>query len=86
MKLEHEVNKCLDTFMAFPLKLGDTLTLNNIKKLIEPVLYQNVLQFTKGNRVRAAQILGLNRSNVVKKFREYGLCEFAEKLRKDQKC
>lgn len=40
---------------------------------IEPPLLKTVLEYTRGNQSRAAEILGLNRSTLRKKLRQYGI-------------
>lgn len=40
---------------------------------VEPAMLQTVLNFTQGNQTRAAEILGINRTTLRKKLRQYGL-------------
>jgi Fis family transcriptional regulator len=40
---------------------------------VEPPLLATVLEYTKGNQSRAAEILGLNRATLRKKLRQYQL-------------
>jgi Fis family transcriptional regulator, factor for inversion stimulation protein len=40
---------------------------------VEPAMLQTVLHFTQGNQTRAAEILGINRTTLRKKLRQYGL-------------
>lgn len=40
---------------------------------VEQPLLRTVMEYTRGNQSRAAQILGLNRSTLRKKLRQYGL-------------
>ncbi|MFQ5470336.1 MAG: DNA-binding transcriptional regulator Fis [Gammaproteobacteria bacterium] len=40
---------------------------------VEPPLLKSVLNYTKGNQSKAAEILGLNRSTLRKKLVKYGL-------------
>lgn len=42
---------------------------------VEPPLFEAVLDYTKGNQSRAAQILGLNRATLRKKLRQYDLLD-----------
>ena len=44
-----------------------------VLKEVEAPLLQAVLQQTRGNQTRAAEVLGLNRGTLRKKLREYGL-------------
>jgi Fis family transcriptional regulator len=40
---------------------------------VEPPLFQAVLDYTRGNQSRAAEILGLNRATLRKKLKHYEL-------------
>ena len=40
---------------------------------VEPPLFEAVLDFTRGNQSRAAEILGLNRATLRKKLKRYDL-------------
>jgi Fis family transcriptional regulator, factor for inversion stimulation protein len=40
---------------------------------IEPPLFEAVLDYTRGNQTRAAELLGLNRGTLRKKLRQYGI-------------
>jgi Fis family transcriptional regulator len=40
---------------------------------VEPPLFEAVLEYTRGNQSRAAEILGLNRATLRKKLRHYDL-------------
>lgn len=40
---------------------------------VERPLLETVLEFTKGNRVKAAEILGISRNTLMKKMKVYGL-------------
>jgi Fis family transcriptional regulator len=40
---------------------------------VEPPLFEAVLEYTRGNQSRAAEILGLNRATLRKKLRHYEL-------------
>jgi len=40
---------------------------------VEPPLLEAVLDYTRGNQTRAAELLGLNRGTLRKKLRQYGL-------------
>jgi Fis family transcriptional regulator len=40
---------------------------------VEPPLFEAVLDYTRGNQSRAAEILGLNRATLRKKLRHYEL-------------
>lgn len=43
-----------------------------IREVEEP-LFRAVLQYTEGNQVRAAEVLGINRGTLRRKLEEYGL-------------
>lgn len=49
----------------------------NLYKLViqevEPPLLETVLHYTRGNQTRASEILGINRSTLRKKLRQYGM-------------
>lgn len=55
----------------------DGQTPSNLYKLVlqevEPPLLEAVLQLTRGNQSKAAEILGINRSTLRKKLKQYGL-------------
>ena len=40
---------------------------------VEPPLFETVLDYTRGNQSRAAEILGLNRATLRKKLKHYDL-------------
>lgn len=40
---------------------------------VEPAMLETVMSFTQGNQTRAAEILGINRTTLRKKLRQYGL-------------
>ena len=40
---------------------------------VEPPLFEAVLDYTRGNQSRAAEILGLNRATLRKKLKQYEL-------------
>lgn len=40
---------------------------------VEPPLLETVMRYTRGNQTRAAEILGLNRSTLRKKLKQYGV-------------
>ncbi len=50
---------------------------SNLYKLViqevEPPLLEIVLQHTRGNQTKAADILGINRSTLRKKLKQYGM-------------
>lgn len=50
-------------------------------RAIEPVVLQEVLEHTKGNKSRAAQILGINRGSLSNKLRSYGMNQWSTKPR-----
>ena len=52
-------------------------TPSNLYKLVlgevEPPLLETVLRHTRGNQTKAADILGINRSTLRKKLKQYGM-------------
>jgi Fis family transcriptional regulator len=42
---------------------------------VEPPLLSAVLNYTRGNQTRAAQLLGLNRGTLRKKLQQYGISD-----------
>ncbi len=40
---------------------------------VEPPLLEIVLEYTRGNQTKAAEILGINRTTLRKKLKQYGL-------------
>ena len=40
---------------------------------VEPPLLETVMEYTKGNQTRAAEVLGISRSTLRKKLALYGL-------------
>jgi len=46
-----------------------------VMREVEEPLFRAVMDYTAGNQVRAASILGINRGTLRKKLREYGLAD-----------
>jgi Fis family transcriptional regulator len=42
---------------------------------VEEPLFRSVMQYTEGNQLRAAEILGINRGTLRRKLEDYGLVE-----------
>jgi len=40
---------------------------------VEPAMLETVMRFARGNQTRAADMLGINRTTLRKKLRQYGL-------------
>lgn len=40
---------------------------------VEPAMLETVMHFARGNQTRAAEMLGINRTTLRKKLRQYGL-------------
>ena len=40
---------------------------------VEPAMLETVMRFSRGNQTRAAEMLGINRTTLRKKLRQYGL-------------
>lgn len=72
-RLRDAVKTCLETYFAdldghapadiFQMVLGE----------VEPAMLETVMHFTQGNQTRAAEALGINRTTLRKKLRQYGL-------------
>ncbi|MEG3638177.1 nitrogen regulation protein NR(I) [Magnetococcus sp. PR-3] len=63
----------LDTFFATMEGQETTGLYNVVLRKMEAVLIPRVLRQTRGNRVKAAQLLGINRNTLRKKMRDLGL-------------
>jgi Fis family transcriptional regulator len=46
-----------------------------VMREVEEPLFRAVMEYTDGNQVRAASMLGINRGTLRKKLREYGLAD-----------
>jgi len=46
-----------------------------VMREVEEPLFRAVMEYTEGNQVRAASVLGINRGTLRKKLREYGLAD-----------
>lgn len=44
-----------------------------VLKEVEPPLLETVMQHARGNQTKAAEILGINRSTLRKKLKQYGI-------------
>jgi len=68
---------CIRTSLDFYFKDLDGEAPGNLYDLvigeIEKPLFEAVLERTRGNQTRAAQLLGINRSTLRKKLEHYGL-------------
>ena len=66
-----------ETLRIYFHNLGDQQQPSNLYDLVlrevEPPLLQIVLQRTRGNQTKAADLLGINRGTLRKKLRQYGL-------------
>ncbi|ABK46157.1 nitrogen metabolism transcriptional regulator, NtrC, Fis Family [Magnetococcus marinus MC-1] len=63
----------LDTFFATMGGLETSGVYDMVLRKMEAVLIPRVLRQTRGNRVKAAQILGINRNTLRKKMRDLGM-------------
>ncbi|MEO5369775.1 MAG: nitrogen regulation protein NR(I) [Magnetococcus sp. DMHC-1] len=71
--LQLAIHRELDRFFASLNGLPPANLYAFILRLVEEPLLQRVLQETRGNQVRAAQILGINRNTLRKKIQELGI-------------
>lgn len=87
--IESDISAPVSTRTVVPLRVQVRLALQdyfinlegqapcNLYKLVlqevEPPLLETVLRVTSGNQTRAAEILGINRSTLRKKLRQYGM-------------
>ena len=46
-----------------------------VMREVEEPLFRAVMEYTDGNQVRAASMLGINRGTLRKKLREYGIAD-----------
>ncbi|MBI2875448.1 MAG: sigma-54-dependent Fis family transcriptional regulator [Candidatus Tectomicrobia bacterium] len=67
--LEEKLKPCVSELG----RLGEGNLYPLVTKAVEKVLFQLVLQVTKGNQVKAATLLGINRNTLRKKVTELGL-------------
>lgn len=71
--IKEAVSKNLEQYF---LDLGDQSP-NQLYQLVinevEPALLKTVLEYTRGNQSKAAQVLGLNRGTLRKKLKQYGI-------------
>lgn len=44
-----------------------------VMKEVEEPMFETVMQFTRGNQTRASEILGINRSTLRKKLKQYDI-------------
>ena len=75
LPLRNHAERALSDYLASlnghrPARLYDMV----LREVEEP-LFRTVMDYTEGNQVRAASILGINRGTLRKKLREYGLAD-----------
>lgn len=73
LSLEELLEEKLKPWVSELGRLGEGDLYPLVTKAVEKVLFQLVLQVTKGNQVKAAALLGINRNTLRKKVTELGL-------------
>ena len=72
--LENLIDKRISKFIS---SLNDNTTKMNVYddfiKTVEKPLIENILDYTRGNQIKASSILGLNRNTLRKKISELGV-------------
>lgn len=63
----------LNGFVGKMIKIENSDLYKTVISEVEKALFDIILKETKGNQVRAAKILGINRNTLSKKIREYKL-------------
>ncbi len=62
-----------DYFITQGDNITDSSLYNTVLQEVERPLLEQTLQAVKGNKARAARILGINRNTLHKKLTEYGI-------------
>ncbi|MBF0426675.1 MAG: nitrogen regulation protein NR(I) [Magnetococcales bacterium] len=73
LPLQQAIHNELDRFFAALNGLPPTNLYDFILRLVEEPLLDRVLRETRGNQVKAAQVLGINRNTLRKKIQELGI-------------
>ena len=80
--LENLIDKRISKFIS---SINDNITKMNVYddfiKTVEKPLIENILDYTRGNQIKASSILGLNRNTLRKKISELGVT--VRKVRKN---
>ena len=80
--LENLIDKRISKFIS---SINDNVTKTNVYddfiKTVEKPLIENILDYTRGNQIKASSILGLNRNTLRKKISELGVT--VRKVRKN---
>lgn len=73
--LPNAVDQCLDNYFKQLNGMSPAPGLYQIvMNQVEKPLFEHVLRYVKGNQLRAAEILGINRNTLRKKLQEHDIC------------
>ena len=82
ISLEKLIDKRINSLIS---SINDDVTelniYNDFLKTVEKPLIENILNYTRGNQIRASSLLGLNRNTLRKKISELGVT--VRKVRKN---
>ena len=71
--LRDAVRNCLERFLDDLDGHPATDIYQLVMREVEPAMLETVMSFAQGNQTRAAEALGINRTTLRKKLRQYGL-------------
>ena len=72
-RLRDSVKTCLETYFADLDGHAPADVFQMVMGEVEPAMLEAVMSYTQGNQTRAAEALGINRTTLRKKLRQYGL-------------
>lgn len=72
-RLHDAVQACLEAYFADLDGHAASDVYQMVMGQVEPAMLETVMQFTQGNQTRAAETLGINRTTLRKKLRQYNL-------------
>lgn len=71
--IRDSVRHCLEKYFADLDGHEPAEILQLVLAEVEPAMLETVMHFARGNQTRAADMLGINRTTLRKKLRQYGL-------------